>query len=112
MPDHEGLKGDLSRVPISLGCCVRGSLVKLAGGPASAEASPRMTLQAPPLACSASCSTFESAVAAAGVDFRSDKLWELYVEWQKEQGELRAVTAIYDRVLTMPTQLYSHHWEK
>ncbi|KAJ6654268.1 hypothetical protein lerEdw1_007365 [Lerista edwardsae] len=56
--------------------------------------------------------TFESAVAAAGVDFRSDKLWELYVEWLKEQGELKAVTAVYDRVLTMPTQLYSHHWEK
>ncbi|XP_066466302.1 pre-mRNA-processing factor 39-like isoform X2 [Tiliqua scincoides] len=58
------------------------------------------------------CGTFESAVAAAGVDFRSDKLWELYVEWQKEQGDLKAVTAIYDRVLAMPTQLYSHHWEK
>ncbi|KAM6307745.1 LOW QUALITY PROTEIN: pre-mRNA-processing factor 39-like [Podargus strigoides] len=49
-------------------------------------------------------------VAAAGMDFRSDKLWELYVEWEREQGELRAVTGIYDRVLSMPTQLYSHHW--
>ncbi|XP_053134625.1 pre-mRNA-processing factor 39-like isoform X2 [Hemicordylus capensis] len=58
------------------------------------------------------CGTFESAVAAAGVDFRSDKLWELYAEWQREQGDLRAVTAIYDRVLSTPTQLYSHHWEK
>ncbi|XP_063173337.1 pre-mRNA-processing factor 39-like isoform X1 [Candoia aspera] len=57
------------------------------------------------------CGTFESAVAAAGVDFRSDKLWEMYVEWQKEQGDLKAVTAIYDRVLSTPTQLYSHHWE-
>nr|XP_020633081.1 pre-mRNA-processing factor 39-like isoform X2 [Pogona vitticeps] len=58
------------------------------------------------------CGTFESAVAAAGVDFRSDKLWEMYVEWQKEQGDLRAITAIYDRVLSTPTQLYNHHWEK
>ncbi|KAM6100893.1 LOW QUALITY PROTEIN: pre-mRNA-processing factor 39-like [Pterocles gutturalis] len=55
---------------------------------------------------------FEAAVAAAGMDFRSDKLWELYVEWEREQGNLRAVTGIYDRVLSMPTQLYSHHWEK
>ncbi|XP_010213465.1 PREDICTED: uncharacterized protein LOC104568275 [Tinamus guttatus] len=55
---------------------------------------------------------FESAVAAAGMDFRSDKLWELYVEWEREQGDLRAVTGIYDRVLSMPTQLYNHHWEK
>ncbi|XP_058016147.1 pre-mRNA-processing factor 39-like isoform X3 [Ahaetulla prasina] len=57
------------------------------------------------------CGTFEAAVAAAGVDFRSDKLWEMYVEWQKDQGDLRAVTGIYDRVLSTPTQLYSHHWE-
>ncbi|XP_039338625.1 pre-mRNA-processing factor 39-like isoform X1 [Mauremys reevesii] len=57
-------------------------------------------------------SVFESAVAAAGMDFRSDKLWELYVEWEKEQGDLKAITAIYDRVLATPTQLYSHHWEK
>ncbi|XP_067400063.1 pre-mRNA-processing factor 39-like isoform X2 [Emydura macquarii macquarii] len=57
-------------------------------------------------------SVFESAVAAAGMDFRSDKLWEMYVEWEKEQGDLKAITAIYDRVLSTPTQLYSHHWEK
>ncbi|KAG8146636.1 putative Pre-mRNA-processing factor 39 protein [Naja naja] len=57
------------------------------------------------------CGTFEAAVAAAGVDFRSDKLWEMYVEWQKDQGDLKAVTSIYDRVLSTPTQLYSHHWE-
>lgn len=62
--------------------------------------------------CSASCSTFESAIAAAGVDFRSDKLWEMYVEWEREQGNLKAITGIYDRVLAMPTQMYSHHWEK
>uniref|UniRef100_A0A8U7N9S2 Pre-mRNA-processing factor 39 n=2 Tax=Corvus moneduloides TaxID=1196302 RepID=A0A8U7N9S2_CORMO len=55
---------------------------------------------------------FEAAVAAAGMDFRSDKLWESYVEWERERGDLRAVTAIYDRLLSMPTQLYSHHWEK
>lgn len=59
-----------------------------------------------------SYSVFESAVAAAGMDFRSDKLWEMYVEWEKEQGDLKAITAIYDRVLSTPTQLYSHHWEK
>ncbi|XP_015267404.1 PREDICTED: pre-mRNA-processing factor 39-like isoform X1 [Gekko japonicus] len=56
--------------------------------------------------------TYESAIAAAGVDFRSDKLWEMYVEWEREQGNLKAITAIYDRVLAMPTQMYSHHWEK
>ncbi|KAM7028226.1 pre-mRNA-processing factor 39-like [Acridotheres tristis] len=55
---------------------------------------------------------FEAALAAAGMDFRSDKLWESYLEWERERGDLRAVTAIYDRLLSMPTQLYSHHWER
>ncbi|XP_029468338.1 uncharacterized protein LOC115097047 isoform X2 [Rhinatrema bivittatum] len=56
-------------------------------------------------------SIFESAVAAAGMDFRSDKLWQMYVTWEREQGNLRAVTTIYDRVLSVPTQLYSHQFE-
>lgn len=46
------------------------------------------------------------------MDFRSDKLWEIYLDWEREQGDLKAMTAIYDRVLNTPTQLYSHHWEK
>lgn len=66
----------------------------------------------PPLSPPCPRRVFEAAVAAAGLDFRSDKLWELYVEWEREQGELRRVTAIYDRVLSIPTQLYSHHWER
>lgn len=55
---------------------------------------------------------FEMALAAAGMDFRSDKLWEMYVEWAKAQCDLQAITVIYDRVLSTPTQLYSHHFEK
>ncbi|XP_078516898.1 uncharacterized protein LOC144781776 [Lissotriton helveticus] len=55
---------------------------------------------------------FEMALAAAGMDFRSDKLWEMYVEWAKTQCDLQAMTVIYDRVLSTPTQLYSHHFEK
>ncbi|XP_043931326.1 pre-mRNA-processing factor 39-like [Protopterus annectens] len=57
-------------------------------------------------------SAFQSAVTAAGMEFRSDKLWEMFVEWEKEQGELKTVTAIYDRVMTTPTQLYHTHFEK
>ncbi|MBN3289366.1 PRP39 factor, partial [Polypterus senegalus] len=57
-------------------------------------------------------SAFESATLAAGTDFRSDRLWEMYVNWEKEQGNLKAVTAIYDRLLRIPTQLYSSHFER
>ncbi|XP_057205331.1 pre-mRNA-processing factor 39 isoform X1 [Triplophysa rosa] len=55
---------------------------------------------------------FEEAVASAGWDFHSDRLWDLYAEWEKEQGNLKAMTAIYDRVLRVPTQLYNAHYEK
>ncbi|XP_072519578.1 pre-mRNA-processing factor 39 [Salminus brasiliensis] len=57
-------------------------------------------------------STFEKALAAAGWDWHSDRLWDLYAEWEKEQGDLRAMTAVYDRVMGVPTQLYSTHYEK
>lgn len=57
-------------------------------------------------------SVFEDAVATAGWDWHSDHLWDLYAEWEKEQGDPRAMTAVYDRVMTVPTQLYSTHYEK
>ncbi|XP_048032967.1 pre-mRNA-processing factor 39 isoform X3 [Megalobrama amblycephala] len=57
-------------------------------------------------------SVFEEAVAAAGWDFHSDRLWDLYAEWEKEQGNLKSMTSVYDRVLRIPTQLYNTHYEK
>lgn len=57
-------------------------------------------------------SVFEDAVQAAGLDFHSDRLWDLYVEWEKEQGNMRNATAVLDRVLKVPTQLYNTHYDK
>ncbi|KAI3351674.1 hypothetical protein L3Q82_020514, partial [Scortum barcoo] len=57
-------------------------------------------------------SVFEDAVVAAGLDFHSDRLWDLYIEWEKEQGNMRNATAVLDRVLKVPTQLYNTHYEK
>ena len=57
-------------------------------------------------------SLFERAISAAGEDFRSDKLWDAYIEWEKAQKQLQKVTALYDRVLTVPTLNYSKHWKK
>uniref|UniRef100_A0A3Q3JFG7 Suppressor of forked domain-containing protein n=1 Tax=Monopterus albus TaxID=43700 RepID=A0A3Q3JFG7_MONAL len=57
-------------------------------------------------------SVFEDAVAAAGLDFHSDRLWDLYVEWEKEQGNMRNAAAVLDRVLKVPTQLYNTHYDK
>lgn len=57
-------------------------------------------------------SVFEHAVLAAGTDFRSDRLWETYINWENDRGNLEEVTAIYDRILGIPTQLYSHHFQR
>ncbi|XP_069027878.1 pre-mRNA-processing factor 39 isoform X3 [Embiotoca jacksoni] len=57
-------------------------------------------------------SVFEDAIAAAGLDFHSDRLWDLYVEWEKEQGNMKSAAAVLDRVLKVPTQLYNTHYEK
>ncbi|XP_077443464.1 pre-mRNA-processing factor 39 isoform X4 [Stigmatopora argus] len=55
---------------------------------------------------------YEHAVLAAGTDFRSDRLWESFIIWETEMDKLANVTAIYDRVLGIPTQLYSQHFQK
>lgn len=57
-------------------------------------------------------SAYEHAVLAAGTDFRSDRLWEAYINWETEQEKLANVTAIYDRILGIPTQLYSQHLQR
>ncbi|XP_048840839.1 pre-mRNA-processing factor 39-like isoform X2 [Brienomyrus brachyistius] len=55
---------------------------------------------------------FEHAVLSAGLDFRSDRLWEAYIAWETGMGNLTAVTALYDRILAIPTQLYSQHHQR
>ncbi|KAG8538748.1 hypothetical protein GDO81_022131 [Engystomops pustulosus] len=56
--------------------------------------------------------TFEHAIMSAGLDFRSDKLWEMYINYEAEQGNLSGVTSIYSRLLGIPTQLYAHHFQR
>jgi len=54
---------------------------------------------------------YDRAIIAAGTDFRSDKLWEMYINWEKENKNIKRVTQLFDRIITIPTQLYSHHFE-
>lgn len=49
----------------------------------------------------------------AGLEFRSDKLWETYFDWWKERGTRESVmkTAfVLDRLLQTPTQHYKRHF--
>lgn len=51
-------------------------------------------------------------MSSAGEEFRADKLWDAYIDWEKNQGQLQRVTALYDRVFYVPTQNYSQNFEK
>ncbi|KAL8583545.1 hypothetical protein ACOMHN_054861 [Nucella lapillus] len=54
---------------------------------------------------------YERGIAAAGTDFRSDKLWDSYIAWERSKCRFKAVTTLYDRLIKIPTQLYSHHFD-
>ena len=61
--------------------------------------------------CAFSCRLYERAVDSAGLEFRSDKLWEHYITWESNNGNMAAITTIYDRLLATPTQMYYQNWE-
>lgn len=44
-------------------------------------------------------------MSAAGLEFRSDKLWEDYINWEIEQGNLAEALAVYDRLLKVDRPL-------
>lgn len=43
--------------------------------------------------------------------FRSDRLWESYIKWETEGKRFSRVTALYDRLLCVPTLGYMTHFE-
>eukprot|EP00112_Aurelia_sp_Birch-Aquarium-sp1_P017436 Seg4041.1 transcript_id=Seg4041.1/GoldUCD/mRNA.D3Y31 product="Pre-mRNA-processing factor 39" protein_id=Seg4041.1/GoldUCD/D3Y31 len=57
-------------------------------------------------------SLFEEAVDTAGLEFRSDKLWDAYIDWEKANGNMTNVLKIYDRLLSTQTQQYIKHFTK
>ncbi|XP_067680617.1 pre-mRNA-processing factor 39-like [Haliotis asinina] len=54
---------------------------------------------------------YERSITAAGTDFRSDKLWDSYISWENMRHNKKKVTQLYKRLLSIPTQLYSHHYD-
>ena len=51
------------------------------------------------------------SVQTVGLDFRSDVLWERYIDWELERKNLRNVTSIYRRLVAIPTKLFNRHWD-
>ncbi|CAD5231794.1 unnamed protein product [Bursaphelenchus xylophilus] len=52
------------------------------------------------------------ALEACGMEFRSDKLWTQYIDWEIENGEYQKASQVYDIVLSTPTQGYIGHFER
>ncbi|KAK4467501.1 hypothetical protein MN116_008956 [Schistosoma mekongi] len=56
-------------------------------------------------------SLYESALDSAGLEFRSDALWEHYISWESGHNRLVNAANIYARLLSIPTQLYFQNWD-
>jgi len=54
---------------------------------------------------------FERAEQACGLEFRSDKLWDAFIKWESDNKRYSHVVGIYDRLLAIPTQGYSGHFD-
>jgi hypothetical protein len=46
------------------------------------------------------------------MEFRSDRLWSDYIEWEVAANNMSKAMAIFDRLLLVPTQMYSQHFDK
>lgn len=58
------------------------------------------------------CSVYERAVLSCGLDYRSAKIWDAYIEWESGSGRQRRVMALYDGLLDIPTKESQTHFEK
>lgn len=55
---------------------------------------------------------FDKGVQACGLEFRSDKFWDAYINWEGNHKRWQRVTAVYDKLLATPTAKYVQHWTK
>jgi hypothetical protein len=53
----------------------------------------------------------ERAVQTVGLEYRSDLLWERYVEWEQERKDLKWMTGVFKRLVAIPTKMYNKHWD-
>lgn len=54
---------------------------------------------------------YESSLAACGLDYHSDKLWNDYIDWELSNKEYKNAFAAYQRVIAIPTQGYVQNYE-
>ena len=57
-------------------------------------------------------SVYTRALEACGLEFRSDKLWVEFIDWEIANGEIDKAMILFDVLLLTPTALYASHFEK
>ncbi|KAH7720376.1 pre-mRNA-processing factor 39 [Aphelenchoides avenae] len=55
---------------------------------------------------------YMQAIDACGLDFRSDRLWDDYVQWEVSVGEVDKASFLFDVILMTPTAGYAAQFEK
>ncbi|XP_073410599.1 pre-mRNA-processing factor 39-like isoform X2 [Dendrobates tinctorius] len=55
---------------------------------------------------------FKDAIEFCGMDYHSDELWNLYIEYELKLDHVREAMTLYNRVLNIPTQRYQMHFER
>ena len=55
---------------------------------------------------------YERAIVSGGLEFRSDKLWDHYINWETSKEEFQRVYTLLNKLIAIPTQLYSANFEK
>lgn len=57
-------------------------------------------------------SVYTRALEACGLEFRSDKLWVEFVDWEIAFGDVGKALPLFDVLISTPTALYASHYEK
>lgn len=52
------------------------------------------------------------ALEACGLEFRSDKLWTEYIDWEIQNDEIEKAAVLFDVMIITPTADYASHFEK
>ncbi|KAI5741180.1 hypothetical protein M8J76_011212 [Diaphorina citri] len=54
---------------------------------------------------------YKASVDTCGLEFRADRLWDSYIKWEISQKELVKAREVFDRVLSIPLQGHTAHFE-
>ncbi|CAD5119021.1 DgyrCDS7672 [Dimorphilus gyrociliatus] len=53
---------------------------------------------------------FLRAIDTCGLEFKSDRLWQMALDWESQKRNLRNVLSLYDKLIAIPTHQYTAHY--